>query len=246
MLETIREYATEQLEVSREQRQFKGRHAMYFLSFAESAVRQSYGPDGALAGPLGRGTRQSAVGAPLVYRAAERRAGPASRGRAVGGLVRARAHHRGAGLFSRICLPFPRPTAVQRPGPWSFWELASLALTQGEHASTWTVLHRSLALFREVDDQRGLAAALFAAGFVNRLEEHYKMAGGLLQEAVSLSRAISTTFMTAAALDHLGMIAADGQDDLAAARGQFEETLALYRTFGLPWFIALLLLRSGS
>jgi len=121
-----------------------------------------------------------------------------------------------------------------------------LALGQGDTARARAVLEEGLALYRTLRDERGTADALLVAGFVARVEEEYATAQILLDEALALSRAIRYPFITAAALHHLGMMAADARGDYAAAQSFLEESLALYRTLGVPRLIALVLCALGD
>ena len=85
-----------------------------------------------------------------------------------------------------------------------------------------------------------------AAGFVARLQEEYQTATTLLDEGLTLARATGHTFIAAACLHHLGMIAGDVHHDNAAARRLLEESLALYRALDFPRFIALVQLSLGT
>lgn len=70
--------------------------------------------------------------------------------------------------------------------------------------------------------------------------------GALLDEGLGLARTIGYPFITAACLHHLGMIAADLEQDYDLARARFEEGLALYRTLNFPRFIGLVLTSLGE
>lgn len=52
---------------------------------------------------------------------------------------------------------------------------------------------------------------------MTRLQEEYETATTLLEEGLSLARATGYTFVAAATLHHLGMIAADVQEDYMTA-----------------------------
>lgn len=71
-------------------------------------------------------------------------------------------------------------------------------------------------------------------------------AGAFLDEALVLARATGHTFITAAALHHLGMIAADARHDHPTARRLLTRSLALYRTLELPRYVVLLLIGLGD
>ena len=107
-------------------------------------------------------------------------------------------------------------------------------------------MQESIALHRLIGDERGTAAALLGAGFVARLQEEYQTATTLLDEGLTLARATGHTFIAAACLHHLGMIAGDVHHDNAAARCLLEESLALYRALDFPRFVALVQLSLGT
>jgi len=107
-------------------------------------------------------------------------------------------------------------------------------------------LQESIGLHRLMGDQRGTADALLAAAFIARLQEEYQRATTLLDEGLTLARGTGHTFIAAACLHHLGMIAGDAHHDTAEARRLLEESLALYRALDLPRFVALVLLSLGT
>jgi non-specific serine/threonine protein kinase len=146
----------------------------------------------------------------------------------------------------RALLALPGAAAVGGPRAQSLVGAGQLALQQGETTRARAFLAEGLALYRALGDARGTADALLAAGFVARVEEDYATAQVLLDEALALSRAIRYPFITAAALHHVGLMAADARGDYAQAQSCLEESLALYRTLGLPRFIALVLCALGD
>jgi non-specific serine/threonine protein kinase len=121
-----------------------------------------------------------------------------------------------------------------------------MASTQGDYAVARAWLAESVARYRDLGDRRGLAEALLAAGFTARVQEDAADATRLLQEALTTARAVGHTFIEAASLHHLGLMAVDIRDDRPTARHLLEESLALYRRLELPRFVALLLLAMGD
>jgi tetratricopeptide (TPR) repeat protein len=120
-----------------------------------------------------------------------------------------------------------------------------LATTAGDYGQARTWLEESVALFRSLGDRRGLAEALLAAGFTARVQERDD-AGPLLTDALETARATGHTFIEAASLHHLGLIAVDVRGDLPTARRLLENSLAMYRNLQLPRFISLLNLALGD
>lgn len=247
MLETVRDYGLEQLGASGDEEQLRRRHADYFLSFAEEAARGVYSPATALW--LDRLEQDhDNCRAAIRWCIAQRNAEMGLRlAAALWGFwyIRGYSTEGRAQLAVLLALPWAG-AGLTAPRAEALLGAGQLALTQGDYATAWTALEESIALFRGVGDERGTAGALLAAGFVSRLQEHYDTASALLHEALGLARATGYTFIAAASLHHLGMIAADVQHDHTAARGLFEESLGLYRILGFPRFIALLLLSLGE
>lgn len=245
MFETIREYALEQLVASGDADTLRARHARYYVVFVEEHASQFFSPD------LGRWLdrleqEHDNLRAALRWCITQGNAALGLRLSAalwvfwyVRGYAEGRAH-----LTALLALP--EATAVGVPRAQSLLGAGQLALGQGDTASARAFLAEGLALYRALGDARGAADALLVAGFVARVEEEYETAGALLDEALALSRAIGYPFITAAALHHLGMMAADAREDYAAAQSLLEESLALYRTLGVPRFIALVLCALGE
>jgi non-specific serine/threonine protein kinase len=242
MLETIREYAVEQLQASGEEEELRQWHATHYLEFAEEAARRFYSPDTALS--LGRLEREHDNLRAAVRWHIDRQNVDA--GLRLGGAlwwfwyVRGYSTEGQAQLAALLALPKPAGDGVPRAAV--LLGAGQLAQTQGDYKKARALLDESIALYRAKADERGTADALLAAGFVARVQEDHITARALLEEALELSRGIGYPFITAAALHHLGMMQTDVQGDYTAARKLLEESLTLYRALGFPRFIALLLL----
>ena len=235
MLETIREYGLERLAASGAEDELRRRHVDYFLSFAEEAARGFYSP--ATAFWLDRlesdhANLRAAVRWCIEHKDAE--TGSAPGGRAVVVLVRPRVRDRGPRAAGGSAGPARGCHRVDRARAQALLGAGQLAMTQGDHAAAWTSLQESIALHRVMGDERGTADALLAAGFVARLQEEYQTATTLLDEGLTLARATGHTFIAAACLHHLGMIAGDVHHDNAAARRLLEESLAAVSRARLP------------
>jgi tetratricopeptide (TPR) repeat protein len=151
-----------------------------------------------------------------------------------------------AQLDAFLALPVPTSGQARRHRAEALLGAGQLAHTQGDHLAARRSLAESIQLYRSLDDERSTAAALLAAGFAARVQEDYPAARALLEESLTLAGASGHPFVMAAALHHLGMIAADADDDLVTADRLLNESLTRYRSLGLPRFIALLQLSLGD
>jgi tetratricopeptide (TPR) repeat protein len=245
MLETVREYALEQLADSGEEDELRRRHATYFLVWVEAGAGQFFSPaQGVWLDQL----EQEHDNLRAALRWCIERRNPEMGLRFTAGLwtlwyVRGYAEGR---TYLEALLALPEISAVRGPRAESLLGAGQLALWQGDYVAARTFLDESLALYRALGDHRGTANALLAAGFVARVKEEYETARALLEEGLRLSRRIGHHFITAASLHHLGMMAVDEQEDYAAAQSFLEESLATYRALGLPRFIGLVSLSLGD
>lgn len=107
----------------------------------------------------------------------------------------------------------------------------SLESIQGEYRLAAPPLEECLALFRALDDRRGIAQALREYGAVMAEHERFAEATALMEESVALFRALGDYRSMAAVLYHLAMNMTDrgdGERGVALA----SESLALLREFG--------------
>ena len=246
MLETIREYGLERLAASGAEDELRQRYVDYFLSFAEEAARGFFSP--ATASWLDRvesdhANLRTAVRWCIEHKDAERGLRLAA---ALWSFWYVRGHATEGRRLLADLLALPEAATASTPRAQALLGAGQLALTQGDHTAAWTSLQESIALHRLMGDERGTAAALLGAGFVARLQEEYQTAKTLLDEGLTLARATGHTFIVAACLHHLGMIAGDVHHDNAAARRLLEESLMLYRALDFPRFVALVQLSLGT
>jgi predicted ATPase/DNA-binding XRE family transcriptional regulator len=248
MLGTIRDFALERLAGREDADELRGRHAYCYLSLAEKAGPESFGPDAThwldrleedkanLRGALGwylsrrevtRGLRLCAALWPFWY-------------------VRGYATEGRSQLAAFLALLVPAADDTVRPHAEALLGMGQLAQTQGDFAVAASSLAKCIQLYRSLGDERSMAAALLAAGFTARVTEDYDAARDLLEQALRLSRKHNHSFIVAAALHHLGMIATDADDDPSAAQHLLDQSLTLYETLGLPRFVALVHLTMGE
>jgi non-specific serine/threonine protein kinase len=230
MLETIREYAFEQLEAAAEVPELKLRLARYVLTLAEAAASELRRPPSKLwldrlqeEHDNMRSTLRWAIeggNAELALRLAS----------AVHRYMVARGHlNEGQRwLESALALdaqtdPMIRARALLFAGD-AAWQ-------RGEYRLAVARNNACLELYRGVGDDHGVARGLQNLGNVALYRQEYTQAEEILHESLALYRKVGDEFGTAAVLTTLGVLARN-RGDLAGARALGEEALAINRSLG--------------
>ncbi|MBI3241513.1 MAG: hypothetical protein HYZ49_04380 [Chloroflexi bacterium] len=236
MLETIREFAREQLEASGETEDAQRAHCAFFLQLAESTEPKLFGPEQGLW--LNRLEQDN-----NNYRAA---------------LRWSLAHE--ADLAVRLCaalwqLWFVRgyitegrrwlaEALSQTTSPMTIVARAKaiggacvLAIYQADYVSAIEAGQESLRLFRQLNIPPGIAAALNGLGFAQAFRGDYDSALAQCGEIVAISRAIGDRAGLANALN-FNSFAAWLKGDYATANTLGSEGLAIYKELGDPRGIA--------
>jgi len=104
----------------------------------------------------------------------------------------------------------------------------------------------SVALYRTLDDRRGLAMALFGAGFVARVRRTDAQARELLTAALDTAQAVGDGYIVGASSHHLAMLELDTGCDRSTVRRLLEQSLAAYREMGFPRMIGIVLATLGG
>jgi predicted ATPase/class 3 adenylate cyclase len=230
MLQTIREYAREKLEESGEAEAIEARHAGFFRALGEEARSRLRGAEqarwlellerehdnfrAALGSALARGETETAA---RIAGALERfwmTRGDLREGRMWLGKVLANPGD---------CSPEARAKVLAGAG--------TLARQQGDHAAAWEAFERSLAIFRSLDDSRGIAMALTNLGAVAGERAEYDRAADVLGEALMVLREVGESALMAKVLTNLGVIA-EMRGDKQRATALYEESLTLCREVG--------------
>ena len=227
MLETIRAFALERLELSAEGEAVTQAHGAYYFRLAEEAEPRLTGPEqGRWLGRLE--TEHDNLRAGLEWAVTGgtsedglRLCGALSRfwyirghfaeGRAW--LERALADRAGSGVAVRA-------NALRGAG--------MLAHGQGDYAQAVALWEESLALERELGNRAGVAKTLGNLGLVAYRQGEYARAATLHQESLALFRELGDKWGVANALSNLGNVAG-AQGDYALASTLGEEGLALRR-----------------
>jgi predicted ATPase len=242
MLETLREFALEQLDAAGERFAMEARHAANLLAFAETAEPHLFAADR----PLwlrSLSDEQDNIRAALGWSLAQ--SDPALGLRLVGALWM---------WFLRRLLVEGRQWAenlLAHPaaGRWTAARASALfaaghfAWLQGDVRTMRMRLEESVAIRRELADAPGLGRALPFLGLA--IDDDHEEARRLAVEGVGLCRATGDHWGLAIALTNLGRIAATWGDDEAAAPA-LEEAVALFRTIDDGWLVALPLNSLGT
>ena len=249
MLETIREFAAEQLSVADEVEQPRAAHAMYFLELAEQATPKLTGPDQkawlellerehenlrvALGWSDERRDRETTARLAAALWRFWYTHGHLSEGRKwLDPLVADVAGGSGTGEGELLGM-----TRL-------LYGAATLANTQGEVEQAARLGERSLARGRAQNDAAGTASALNLLGVIALQRGEVERAVGLFDEGLRLNREVGDSWRVAQILLSLGQCAYIAED-YAHAREQFEECLALMRRTGSTSHIAIALLNLG-
>jgi non-specific serine/threonine protein kinase len=230
LLETVRQYAQEQLAAAGEAAAVRDRHLAYFRALAEEAEPQLIGPEqdqwldrleaehDNLRAALGwaRACEAGEEGLRLVgalWRFWDVR-GYLSEGR--GWLETALAS-------SGSAAPLVRATALSGAG--------NLAQSQGDYVRVVALHEEALALLRELGDKQGIAGSLNSLGGVALVQGDYPHATALYEESLTLQRELGNKQGVALSLGNLGNVAL-AQGDYAYATALYEDSLTLQRELG--------------
>ena len=206
MLETIREFALEQLQQRAETEDLSRRHAAYFLMLAEHAEVELHASQQRTwlermeteHNNLRAALQWSVAVDPGAGATLERRAHPL--------LVPALPFDRGSAAGSSKLLEAGSDADV-RAYARALNGAGHLATTVSrfEDAQAWH--ERSLALFRELDDEQGRASALSGLGRVAGFQGDFALARQLYEQSLAISRRRGDNAAIAEALPLLGLIA---------------------------------------
>src|SRR6266487_2431878 len=246
MLATIREYGLETLVASGEMESTRRAHASYYLRLSEQAELELGGPQqaawldclerehdnlrAALQGSLEQTGDDEAEQSIGDGREIALRLGAALRlfwwGRghwSEGRTFLERALAAGVSLADTRIDPSVRAKAL--------FAAAHLAFVQSDYARTEVLCEGSLALYRELGDQYGIAYSLYWLGNVAWVRGNTTAARSLIEEALALFREVDDREGAAGSLFSLALVASS-QGEYARACALYEESLAIHRELG--------------
>jgi tetratricopeptide (TPR) repeat protein len=236
MLETIREYALERLELSGEADTLRQRHAAYYLALGEQAEPELVGPAALLWEDRLEEENDNLRAALAWSLLAE---GGAELGLRLAGalqwfwskpghLSEARTWLEGALEHSTGAVPpltaSVRAKALIVAGLWAEW--------QEDYARARTLLEESQAVYEEAGNPAGRAQVLLQLGRVVRFQGDYERAQTLLAESLALFEEQESAWGITWTLISLGDVAWD-QGDIDRATVRFQEALAVSRAAGV-------------
>jgi non-specific serine/threonine protein kinase len=225
MLETVREYAAEQLSAE-DRAALPQRHLAYFTRLAEAV------PFGrAQAAYLNRlGAEQDNLRAALEWALAHEAEAALRLAVGLGWFWLVRGQWReGREVLERALAQAPQ-APPQRRG-WAMGWAGTFAYHEIDFERGQGWLQQSLDLHRQESNLSGMAFALFHLGTVAHFQGHHATAHPLLSEALALARQQGDPALAADCLCRLGWVRRD-QGDYEQARGCYEEGLALHRQGG--------------
>ena len=111
--------------------------------------------------------------------------------------------------------------------------LTRLYLSLGDNANAKSAAEKSVALYRQSQDRRGLAFALVVLAYPLEFLGERVLAEAALQESYSIGRAEGDTYIICRALNRLGHVIVDLYHDLDLSQGYVEESLRLAKEAGL-------------
>ncbi|MFN8632493.1 MAG: tetratricopeptide repeat protein [Chloroflexota bacterium] len=223
MLETIRELALEHLEAAGELEQTRGRHAEYFLRFAEEAE-----PHLALdASQLDWIERLDGEAANLQAAFDWSQSASDDASAEIGLRLSAALCHywavRSSANEARVRIAaIVRLAEMSQPSPAQAKALhgaSILARELSDYDAAERLLHRSLGIAREVDELRLVADVLTSLGWLNVLRGRTTAARALFEESLSLFQRLADAPWKARVLSRLGYV--------AFMEGDFSRALAL-------------------
>jgi predicted ATPase/DNA-binding SARP family transcriptional activator len=230
MLETIREYALEQLAESGEEDLIRARHAAFFMDLAQRAAPELNGP-AAARWLADLEHEHDNLRAALASLAAQGRT--ADRLRLAGVLWRFWWLH---GHLSEGRAHLERALADGNESPAevrarALGGAASLAAAQGDLDHADALHAEALRRWREAGDRVGMATALTNLGLVADERGDPQQAAAYLQEALAIARTTGDRRGIAVALANLGQVAMTLQEHQRAA-ALLGESMALFRELG--------------
>jgi predicted ATPase/class 3 adenylate cyclase/Tfp pilus assembly protein PilF len=228
LLETIRHYAHERLEQSRETSVIAFKHAFYFTNMAERSYEEIWGKNqGYWLETLE--AEHDNLRAAMEWMSQEEDASEMFL-RLAGSLwrfwwIRGYISEGRAQLESALRLNPHAPQDLRANG---LRGASKLALQQGDYSQASVMAQESLDLFRELRDKWGIARQLEVLGEVAYYQGDYPQAVELHNESLSIRKAIMDKEGIAVSLRQLGVITRD-HGDSQHAKELFEQSLNLFR-----------------
>ncbi|HET9922221.1 MAG TPA: protein kinase, partial [Ktedonobacteraceae bacterium] len=249
MLETIREYAVEMLEANGEEQPVRQAHASYYLALAEESERELGGPRQAvwLERLEGEHDNLRAVMDWALKQDGDEKEHHIELALRLGGALRRfwqmHGHlNEGQTFLARALAASEGVDVSAHARARALISAGTLASTQNDYDRTETYCRQSLALFRELGDQQGIALSLYLLSVVPLMKGDSVTGRSMTQEALALFRVMGDRERVAWSLYTLGLLDAQ-EGKYESARTLYEESLATHRELGDKRGVAVSLLR---
>jgi tetratricopeptide (TPR) repeat protein len=245
LLETVRQYGWERLVEEGEAERLVGRHAAWYVEFAERGASALNGPDEAAWFARLDSEREN-------LRAVHQRQS-ATPGRpyialrlccALGVFWNVRGHWREALRWTKAALALDESAPRLLRGK-AYYFAGCFAINLGEMEAARAYLESSLALLRAEGDATGLVRALHKLGFSLMSEGRYDEARPLYEESLAVARRVGDPQSVAAASSQLAQAATD-RGEFETAASYYDESLAIYAKHGNRRAMALVLHNAGE
>ena len=234
MLETIREYGLETLSASGEMESTRQAHAEYYMALAEQAELELGGPQ--QAAWLEQLEREHDNLRAALQWSLEQAGGEKAGQRSEIALRLGGALYKfwwTLGYWSEGRTFLERALAASKEAPASIqakalYAAASLSFIQSHYEGAEALSSESLALYRELGDQPGIALSLWVLGNVAWVRSDTAKARSLLEEALALFKEVDDKEYAAYSLFSLALLASS-QGEYVRACALYEESLAFFR-----------------
>ena len=229
MLETIREYAMEQLGRMGDLRQFQLSHLQYFITLAESAEPYLQ-QEGRHLWQVRLQQEADNFRAALQWALDEREAGGLQLASALGTfwIVSGQFSEARYWLERTLAAIASASSTVQAK---ALAALGNIAVRQGDYVRVKSCTEERIRLCRELGDRAGEAESLRVLGDMAAADEEFGDAQELYFESLSMFRELGHTAGIAHVMNNLGELARY-REDMAAARGYYAESLRLSEEAG--------------
>ncbi len=229
LLETLREYAREQLTINDEMPYVQQHHAHYFLTLAENTQLRIVNREQKIWHEhLERD--QDNLRAALHYYLTTNTEAALQLAASLGEFWYCRGHNSEGQKYLRQALAQNRGILSPVRGK-ALREAGRIALVQGDYAQATILLEESLNLARQLGDKYEIAASLNFRGHVALYQLDLIDASPFFEQSLALSQELGNRTFIATALNGLGLVAMY-QGDCPKARMLLEESLAIHHSIG--------------
>jgi len=240
-LETIRQYSRERFLETNEVEAIRGRHLDFFVRFAELVDENLKGADqdvwqNRMLEELDNLRAALEWGLSRDPDSALRIAGAANLFWTAGGYSAEGFRWTQKALDQVEKSPIPEGVTIQRrllASAKALRGLTRLYLSLGDNANAQRVAEESVALYRQCEDQRGLAFALVILAYPLVFLGQGAQAEAVLQESYTLARAEEDVYAICRSLNMWARVIVDFHHDLDLSQRYIEESLRLAKEAGL-------------